>query len=206
MERLPRKPQVHQLDPDETDQRKARQERIGPRIARTGAIGRTTPRERAGDGAPEGKILHAPPADERREAGDLGLGGDKRKGLVRGKPGRNEAEGSDGDRHAPPRRSIGNWLRLRQSSASIHADQTDGRGPDSDGESEADPGNERAADESGMRAAENERDRHEIVASGGRCDPPPRRQGDDRKNGKWVVTFTSDKSREKKERNGCGHH
>ena len=31
VERLPRKPQVHQLDPDQTDQRKARQERISPR-------------------------------------------------------------------------------------------------------------------------------------------------------------------------------
>ena len=56
----------------------------------------------------------------------------------------------------PPRRSIGNWLRFRQSSARIRADQTDGRGPDSDCEPEADPSNERAADESGMSAAEYE--------------------------------------------------
>ena len=137
----------------------------------------------------------------------MGLGGDKRKGLVRGKPGRNEAEGSDGDRHAPHAEEHWQLAAIApELSEYPRADQTDGRGPDPDGESEADPGNERAADESGMRAAENERDRHEIVASGGRCDPPPRRQGDDCENGKWVVTFTSDKSREKKERNGRGHH
>ena len=207
MERLPREPQVHQLDPDETDQRKAGQHRIGPRAP----DGREPPEapgceDEQGDRAPEGEVLDAPTPDEGGEAGDLGFGREEGERAVSSEPGRHEAEGADNDGDNPDSdKSRALTPIAPEFGEQPGSHETDGRGPNTDGEAEADPGDRMPLSEPGTCAPEHEGNGHEIITRRRRCDPPPRREHDDGQCRHGIVVLMPKETAEQHQRNGCRH-